>query len=154
MLFCVMTNHTRHLATLNWDFRIISSEKPALSGCCAEKRRKAICLLKGVVLYYPLTTVLLALWEQLPLLLWKTEQAACDFHDMCSPRSKEGKWYLLATSSVPRAGPLTNRWSLMAFQQPWNRTVAAWLRKLMAEEVKITGPLVQWLVIRKYGIKI
>lgn len=76
-------------------------------GGCAEKECKAICLLKGVVFSYPLTTVLPALLEQLPLLLWKTEKAAGDFHDMCSPKSKEGKYCLLGTSSIPDAVPGT-----------------------------------------------
>ena len=149
-----MTNHTRHLATLNWDFGIISSEKSALLGCRAEQECKAICLLKGAVPYYPLTTVLLALLEQLPLPRWKTEEAACDFHDTHSPKSNKGKYYSLGTSSIPGAVPGTNGCSLVASYLTVKYKSNSTREEPDARAVLILNPLVQGLVIRKNEMEI
>lgn len=71
-------------------------------------------------------TVLLALLDQWPLLLWKSLKAACHFHDAGPPKSEEGKYHLLAAPHIASAVPITRRWSCRTLQQLWNRRAPAW----------------------------
>ena len=67
---------------------------------------RPICLLKSVVLYYPVTNCSSCLVGATAPPLRKTEKAAYDFLDMCSPKSKGGKCRLLGASTMQVQGQL------------------------------------------------